>query len=174
MHPKWQNKILKFYQDLFTNGATQSAQMFFATHSEYVLRTALDSSNDTLVIVLKDNGGTITPTKIVAPSVLPTITSAEINYLAFDVVSNDYHIELYGYLQNKIGTSSVKVCDNYIIAQTALYDASKHAKPSSHGTTTYQTLPTFIRNAIDHPDPTRTFTPDQLRTSIELLIELCR
>jgi len=115
--------------------------------------------------------------------VLPSITSAELNYIAFDLVSNDYHIELYGHLQNKIALSrgiqkcSVKACDTYI-ANQADYDATKHHKPSSHttthGTTTYDTLPTFIRNAIDHPDPARTFTQEELRISIELLIELCR
>ena len=127
-----------------------------------------------MILLLSNISGTIECKSITAPLVLPSITSAEINYVAFDLVSNDYHIELYGYLQNKLGTSSVKDCDNYIAAQTTLYDASKHAKTSSHGRTTYQTLPTFIRNAIDHPDPTRTFSQEQLRTSIELLIELCR
>ena len=174
MHPKWQNKIMEFYRDLFTHSGTQSTQLFFATHSEYVLRAALDSSNDTLVIILNDDRGIITPNKTVTPAVLPTITSAEINYLAFDVASNDYHIELYGYLQNKIGATSVKDCDTYIASQVGKYDPNRHAKASSHGTTTYQTLTTFIRNAIDHPDPSRKFTSTELRTSIELLIELCR
>ena len=36
------------------------------------------------------------------------------------------------------------------------------------------TLSTYIRNAIGHPDPTRTFTHQELRNSIELLIKLCR
>jgi energy-coupling factor transporter ATP-binding protein EcfA2 len=37
MHPKWEEKILKYYKDLFTQGNTQNAQMFFATHSIYVI-----------------------------------------------------------------------------------------------------------------------------------------
>ena len=49
--------------------------------------------------------------------VLPSITAVELNYVAFDIVSNDYHIELYGYLQQKVALSlgksscSVKECD---------------------------------------------------------------
>lgn len=70
--------------------------MIFATHSEYVLRAALTppNNNDMLIVVLKENGGVIEPHRVVAPSVLPSITSAETNYIAFDVVSIDYHIQL--------------------------------------------------------------------------------
>ena len=175
LHPIWQEKILNYYMNLFISSAgNQTSQIFIATHSQYVLRSALEETNNTLILLLSNSSGTIECKSITAPLVLPSITSAELNYVAFDLVSNDYHIELYGYLQNKIGTSSVKACDDYIVAQTTVYDASKHAKSSAYGATTYQTLPTYIRNAIDHPDPSRTFTQGQLRTSIELLIELCR
>lgn len=40
--------------------------------------------------------------------------------------------------------------------------------------TNYETLPTYVRNAIDHPDPAHRFTEQELRNSIELLIKLCR
>ena len=61
----------------------------------------MQNSRDALIIVLKEKENVITPVKITAPSVLPTITSAETNYLAFNIVSIDYHIQLYGYLQAK-------------------------------------------------------------------------
>jgi len=173
MHPKWQKKILQYYKQLFTKGTTQAAQLFIATHSEYVLEDALSNKNANLVIVLNDVAGVIQAKRIDAPSVLPSITSAETNYLAFDIVSNDYHIELYGYLQYKHGLTTVKLCDDYIKAQPA-YNAAIHNKPSNFGRTTYDTLCTYIRNLIDHPDPTRNFTDAELRTSTELLIELCR
>lgn len=91
---------------------------------------------------------------------------------AEDIVSNDYHIELYGWLQAKESLPSVKLCDNHIKANTLFYDAAIHRKPSNYGPTTYDTLPTFVRNAIHHPAPTCTFTEPELRTSIELLIKL--
>jgi len=173
MHPKWQKNILKYYKQLFTKGGTQNAQLFIATHSEYVLEDALSDKAANLVIVLKDVAGKITSKRIDAPSVLPSITSAETNYLAFDIVSNDYHIELYGHLQNKEGKTTVKSCDEYIKTHHQ-YIVALHRKPSNHGTTIYDTLSTFIRNAIDHPDPTRTFTEAELRISTKLLINLCR
>jgi predicted ATPase len=173
MHPKWQKNILKYYKDLFSENNNQNAQLFIATHSEYVLEEALLNKDKNLVIVLNDVNGIIQSKKIDAPSVLPSITSAETNYLAFDIVSNDYHIELYGWLQEKESLNSVKMCDDFIKAHT-FYDSTIHSKNSSFGRTIYDTLSTFIRNAIDHPESNRTFTESELRTSTELLINLCR
>jgi hypothetical protein len=184
LHPVWQSKIFNYYRSLFTDSnGIQTSQMFVATHSQYVLCSALENRAETLIILLNHTGISVNIKKITAPLVLSSVTAAELNYVAFDLVTHDYHIELYGHLQNKIaqinGTPecSVKACDTYITQQAA-YNATQHRKPSSHvtpkGRTDYETLPTYIRNAIDHPDPTRIFTQEELRTSIELLIQLCR
>lgn len=173
MHPKWQLKILKYYKDLFTINEQQNAQLFFATHSDYVLKEALSDKIKNIVITLEENHGIIQTKKIDSPSVLPTITSAETSYLAFDIISNDYHIELYGWLQDKESKSSIKSCDDFIKNNTN-YVISKHRKISSFGNTNYDSICTYIRNAIHHPDSGNTFTEDELRCSIELLIILCR
>lgn len=174
MHPKWQEKILQYYIGLFTsdNGA-QKAQLFFATHSDHVLKHALADQTKNLVIVLERDGENIKTRKIDSPSVLPSITSAETNFLAFDLVSNDYHIELYGWLQDKESKSTVKSCDDFIIRQQQ-YNPAVHSKPSNFKTTSYSSLPTYIRNAIHHPASGNTFTLAELRASIELLIDLCK
>jgi predicted ATPase len=172
MHPKWQKKILKYYKELFTEKNIQIAQIFIATHSEYVVEEALSNRSSDLVIVLTEFDGNILVKKIVAPSVLPSITSAETNYLAFDIASIDYHIELYGWLQQKESKDKIKSCDTFI-KNHSLYDNTIHEKTSTYKTTTYETISTFIRNAIDHPDPSRTYTEQELRTSTELLIKLC-
>lgn len=174
MHPKWQEKILAFYKGLFTNTeGIQTAQLFFATHSDHVLKHALIDQANHLVIVLLNDGATIKTKKIDTPSILPSITSAETNFLAFDLISNDYHIELYGWLQDKNSKNKVKDCDNFIITHPK-YNPTIHAKAYSFKTTNYQSLPTYIRNSIHHPNPGNSFTPAELRTSIDLLIELCK
>ncbi len=173
MHPKWERKILSYYKGLFSLSGQQKAQLIFATHSDHVLKEALIDKVDSIVITLEENQSVITCRNIDAPSILPSITSAETTFLAFDVPSNDYHIELYGWLQDKESLGTIKVCDNFIKSHQ-LYDASRHAKPSSHNTTTYETLSTYIRNAIHHPDSGNTFTESELRTSIKLLTEICR
>lgn len=174
MHPKWQEKILQYYVGLFTtDSGAQKAQLFFATHSDHVLKNALADQTNNLTIVLERDGENIKTRKIDSPSVLPSITSAETNFLAFDLISNDYQIELYGWLQDKESRNSVKSCDDFIISQQQ-YNPAIHAKQSNFGTTHYSSLPTYIRNAIHHPDSGNTFTASELRTSIKLLIELCK
>lgn len=173
MHPKWQRNVLKYYKDLFTESGVQKTQIFLASHSEHVLKEALSDHASNLVIVLLDDNGTVKSKRIDGPFVLPSVTAAETNYWAFDIVSNDYHIELYGWIQDKQGGLNVKQCDNFIKTHLE-YQVPLHKRSSSHGATTYDTLSTLIRNAIHHPDPTRTYTEAELRTSIELLIKLCR
>ena len=171
MHPKWQAKIFDFYRGLFTANDSQSAQMFFATHSENVIRSAA-RDNEVLIIILSENNGGISANKI-NEIALPSITAAEINYLAFGVRSIDYHIALYGDLQTQTGNEKIEDADSYIATQPE-YDASVHGRADSYRRNHYQTLPTYIRNAIDHPDSRRRYTDDQMEVSIELLRDICR
>lgn len=172
MHPKWQEKILDYYKGLFTRQGSQTAQLFFATHSDHVVKAAMKDT-DAIVITLERTSSGLQSRKNGTSFVLPTITSAETNYRTFDLPSIDFHIELYGRLQDKEFKATVKSCDDFICTHPA-YDSARHGRTSSYKTTTYATLPTYIRNAIDHPDSGKVFTADELRRSIELLIELCR
>ena len=177
MHPKWERKILQYYKDLFTEDEELNSQLFIATHSEYVLKEALSQNKENennLVIVLKDDVGQIKVNRIDSLSLsLPVITSAEVNYHAFDIPSIDYHIELYGTLQNRFNLSIVKKCDEFI-EKSKFYDQSIHNKKWIFNTTTYETLPSYIRNSIDHPDANQGFNEDELRESITLLQKLLR
>ena len=47
--------------------------MIIATHSEYVIKSALEDRENVFVIVLKNVNGKIEGHKIDAPAVLPTI-----------------------------------------------------------------------------------------------------
>ena len=174
MHPLWQKKILNYYRGLFTVAGIQNVQMFFATHSEYVIKSALEDKDNVLVIILDNDNGIIRGHKITAPpNALPVITSAEINYLAFNLPSIDYHIQLYGYLQSKTQKHRISECDSFIATQPQ-YDPVKHEKIDFYNGQSFQTLPTYIRNAIDHPDSGRQYTEEELEESIRLLIELCK
>lgn len=177
MHPKWERKILQYYKDLFTEDGELKSQLFIATHSEYVLKEALSQNKENennLVIVLKDDVGQIKGDRIDSLSLsLPVITSAEVNYLAFDIPSIDYHIELYGTLQNKFDLDTVKRCDDFI-KESKFYDQSIHNKKWTFKKTTYETLPSYIRNSIDHPDANRKYNEDELRKSITLLQNLLK
>lgn len=76
--------------------------------------------------------------------------------------------------RQKTGCHSIEACDRYIVRQIPTYDVAKHQRLDSYRLSNYQTLPTYIRNAIDHPDSGRTYTEEELEKSIKLLVELCR
>ena len=179
MHPKWERKILQYYKDLFTEGEELNSQLFIATHSEYVLKEALSQNKENennLVIVLKDDLGQIKVNRIDTLSLfLPSITSAEVNYHAFDIPSIYYHIELYGTLQNRFELSTVKECDKFI-KKSNFYNQEIHYKIWEYKTTIYETLPSYIRNSIDHPDSdaNQGFNECELRKSITLLQNLLK
>lgn len=171
MHPRWAKKIMKFYEDLITTKDDQFAQLIFATHSELILETALADKENTLVILLKEKNGDIESKRVNGPFILPTLTSAEINYEAFHIVSNDYHNQLYGYFQNLTKTNKVQQTDEKIF-ESPLF-SEECVKDSRYQTRDYKTLPTYIRNAIDHPDNGNIFTESELEKSIELLRKIC-
>lgn len=172
MHPRWEKNIMKYYENLVTINGNQTTQIIFATHSEFVVEAALNDKENTLVILLSDINGKINNKKITGPFILPKITSAEVNYEAFHIASKDYHNQLYAYLQKLKNVTSVKKTDD-VILQSDFYKNEIHSKDSSYRNIHYKTLPTYIRNAIDHPDNGNGFTDDELEKSIELLKEIC-
>ena len=103
---------------------------------------------------------------------MPILTASEVNYLAFDIASVDYHIALYGRLQLLSQKHRIAECDTFI-AQQQDYDPAIHEKIDTSSYGNYTTLPTYIRNAIDHPDSNRRYTLEDLNNSICLLRKLC-
>ncbi|MBR4289915.1 MAG: ATP-binding protein [Oscillospiraceae bacterium] len=170
MHPKWQSKVFDYYTGLFSQGGTQMSQIFFATHSENVIQAATKDLDNTLIIILSSDGGVIKADKM-SKMVLPTATAAEINYLAFGVHTVDYHIALYGDFQLQTGKSSIAAADAEIEAQPE-YVPAQHEKIDAYGPG-YKTLPTYIRNKIDHPDSPRVYTEEEFEKSILLLRNIC-
>lgn len=172
MHPKWQEKIFEYYRGLFNKNNTQTVQMILATHSENVVRAALKDPDNVLVIILNNENGIVKADKI-HDRVLPTIMAAEVNYLAFDIKSIDYHIALYGDLQSQTGKTRIVDMDGYIETQPE-YNNLMHEKDDNTSYGHYKTLPTYIRNAIDHPDSGRVYTEEDLEKSIVLLRAICK
>lgn len=181
---------MPFYEGLFKDATgSQLAQMFFATHSNYVVDSSFAESGEHLVLLLDvDEHGVVSCHKVDnADRVLPRVSPAEINYLAFRLPSIEYHVELYGYLQIKAGLTisgralNVSETDDYIKSHP-LYNAGQHYKQytfndvAHNRVVNYETLCTYIRNCIDHPDSSVNPTPrqDEMECSIELLKELCR
>ena len=161
MHPLWQKKILQYYKNLFTDAnSNQTAQLFFASHSEAVISEALKDLDKTKVIVLKrDGNGQVSANCIGTPAVLPYTMAAEVNYQAFELVSTDYHNALYGYIE-------AEGWKNNFDAQypTVGYNRERN------GTVITQriTLTEKIRHIIHHPENrNNSYTEGDLKESIE-------
>ena len=90
--------------------------------------------------------------------------------------STDYHIALYSQLQTNAVPGQVlniKQTDEYITHRPE-YNAALHNIHSfGLGATSYETLPTYIRNGIDHPDSGNDVNDSNLEESIKLLRQIC-
>lgn len=175
MHPKWEEMIFEYYKNIFSEENVQTSQIFIATHSEHILSNVLNY-NDSLVIKIKNN--TLNKFYKNGPGViLPTMTLAEIKYSIFDLYTTDFNTLLYGYIQqNFVSNSSGTLINNPNISQTDEWLKSQNAplKNYVHNNTTYETLPTYIRNCIDHPDNVYSYTKEELVQSIENMIDIVK
>lgn len=174
MHPLWQQKILDYFRNLYKDiVGKQKAQLFFASHSEYVVASALKDPGEVLVIVLTENEGVISSKRITTPIVLPTIVASEVNYAAFDIPTIDYHIALYGAIQAKYNKQRIADCDTFIDG-CACYDKQQHESITTNpkSGTQYKTLPTKVRNGIDHPDTAPQYSEEEMKTSINLMRDI--
>lgn len=144
--------------DIVELSEVNSTQVIITTHSANVVKK-LDYSNLRL-ISNSDEGKTV---ETVLPGQLPYPSLNEVNYLAFSEVSEEYHNELYGYIEAE-----------------GQWDAYKAGKPTMpyikilRGGSTRQdqvVLSEYIRHQIHHPENTHNphFTEQQLQTSIQLL-----
>ena len=179
MHPCWQDKILDFYKSLYRDVATnqQVTQLFFATHSDIILTNALASASDTKVIILKKEADGSLSCNSPQERVLPSLTIAETNYIIFKRYTTDYHIELFSHLhaniQNNRGAAkvSIKDVDDSIKKQACYGIQYAKAYENVHAPekiTRYDTLPSYVRNSIDHPKSKDSHGVEQVHTTEEL------
>lgn len=168
LHPKWQLKLFDFIQNILKDRQSEErdAQLFIATHSENILKSTLNSSK-TLVIRLYREGSKIVAKPInELDRILPYISYPEIQYIVFDIPTTDYHNQLYGILP---GNKSQRRVEEFIRTNT-LFNSNYNNPYNYERDDMVETLPTYIRNAIHHPEnQERHFTENDLKTSIEFL-----
>ncbi|MBR7001496.1 MAG: AAA family ATPase [Neisseriaceae bacterium] len=108
-----------------------------------------------------------------------------IDLIRLNISIKDYYIQLFGYFQKITGINEILDIDNKIknnqslLSKNVLQDSKGSPCQWIYGSTNYETICCFIRNAIDHrdnlPNQTKTeYTDDDLKYSIEILIELIK
>ena len=174
MHPKWHRKILQYYRDLFTEKSEQTTQLIITTHSDHIISEALSDKDGVKVIILKESDGNVIAHDV-EECVLPRIQASEVNYLAFGLATYDYFLALYCRVQEMAHENgkrnSVRGCDEFIHEHN-LFDDSMN-RPDDSTDTHYDTLPTYIRNALCHPNSTRIIGELDVERCIEFLRKVC-
>ena len=153
LHPKGQENLRDELIKI-TKGKLNNV-VIFATHSNYMI----DKNNlERCRRVLKEGNKT---TKIV-PFSSQSSSYSEINYIVFDVATNDYHNELYGFLESE---------DNDALNSL---EKDKVWNNEKNGKKERVSLATYMRHSIHHPENTsnKKFTQGELIKSIKILREL--
>lgn len=151
-HNRHQKQLIKAFKELSNSPNTQ---IILTTHSPIVVK---ELEFEQLKMVIDENF----QKRIVDVdlSQLPYPSFNEVNYIAFNEVSEEYHNELYGYIE-----SEEKLNDYKSGKMTLLYN-----KQNRNGDNIEQDiiLTEYIRHQIHHPENTLNtrYTIDQLESSI--------
>ena len=174
LHPRWQLQFLHLVKTLCGVDGETGRQLFVATHSENILKSAIDDK-DTLIIRMRRKDGKIECMSVEqCDRALNRITFAELQYLIFDIPSYEYVNELFGYLSEIKEIETVKGVDDCII-NSKYYEEKKHKKIHRYKQTTYYTMPVYIRNKYHHPEQKfDEISEEQLRESIQLLRDIIK
>lgn len=177
LHPSAQIEMFKTIKKLSDN---PNYQVFMTTHSPYIVKE-LAKDNIKPIIVRRDEDNN--KSKIIKDGqerVLPYVSMNEINYIAFDLASEEFHQELYGQIEidwfgvsngskikdiieklqdykcenrdNTFGEIAKQLIDKYNIANKANIDllVNEFVSPDK-GKEPSRCFCHCVRNSIDHP-----------------------
>lgn len=150
-------------------------QVLITTHSSDMVK-AIDKRN--LRVILDNNGSKAI--RNVESKHLPYISLNEVNFCVYDMVSIEYHNELYGYLQAEaisedVNNGKESYFERWLIgkglSQTKSWIRIKNGRPQQSQPSTLQT---YIRNMIHHPENKENleFSVEELRRSIEEMVSI--
>lgn len=157
-HPEHQRKLIEAFKALSN---TENTQIILTTHSPAIVKL-LDF--DDLKLLKKDDGR-INVIQIERHN-LPYPSLNEVNFLAFGESNEEYHNELYGYIEIEGKLNDFKAGHETI-------NYTWMNKDGSAGRTLNITLTEYIRHQIHHPENTLNvrFTMEQLQESIRMMRE---
>jgi predicted ATP-dependent endonuclease of OLD family len=154
-HTEHQKKLIKAFLDLSN---TANTQVILTTHSAALVKelefqhlrlVKLNNTNKTIVKVL--------------PNSLPYPSLNEVNFLAFSEITEEYHNELYGYIELENEMTNFRAGK-----ATVAYNRQRH-----DGSIVVENiiLTDYIRHQIHHPENTNNtrYTFQQLSDSVNLM-----
>ena len=175
LHPSAQKRLSDFFAF-----CKHFVQLIVETHSEHLLKNILDRrERDTKILVVKRVSNNTKYYSFTHKNFKTCpISYPEVIYQAFGIKSAELHIQLFGMLhsrfihQNRMN-ERLKPFDDYL---NGIQNVPRKIWINTNNNTQYNTLPTYIRNKIDHPEAkdnnnnTYSFTEEELTISIEWML----
>lgn len=154
-HSENQKKLINALKEL---SEAANTQVIITTHSATIVKE-LNFNN---IRIIQDDGTTKTIENTL-PSQLPYPSLNEVNYVAFSELSEEYHNELYGYIEEQ------GLKDNYKAGKATV--SYNRVKRDGLIQNEQITKTEYIRHQIHHPENTHNprFTDAELKSSIEAM-----
>ena len=154
-HTEHQKKLMSA---LLTLSQAANTQILLTTHSAI----AVKELNFEHIRLISHNGANKTVEEV-NPNQLPYPSLNEVNFLAFNEISEEYHNELYGFIEAEGWLNNYKTGKPTTNYNKILRDGSTRVEQII--------LTEYIRHQIHHPENTNNvrFTDEQLSESINLM-----
>lgn len=171
LHPKAQYILIEAL-----NNISNQQQIFITTHSAYLLSMFNNQNAAIFLTTQSNNQSSITP--ISTMKTFPfSPTLAEIGYFAFNIISNDFHNELYGYIEEKILKNNPNNnFDDWLCINFGIQKNKSRTRIKRNGSQVQEntTLMTYIRHLIHHPENTlnQPATQQELNDSIQQMLQI--
>lgn len=154
-HNEHQKILIRAFKDL---SITANTQIFLTTHSPVIVKE-LEFNHLRMVLDIDDRK----EVTLVDPGQLPYPSLNEVNFVAFNESTDEYHNELFGFIESQGNIANFKNSKPTI----------PYVRVLANGNTQNQQiiLTEYIRHQIHHPENTNNtrFTEAQLKDSINLM-----
>lgn len=150
LHPKAQEKLAEL---LLSEAA--SKQIVLATHSPYLIRSFMHPTVNKIVLRSDGSGNIgIESANAAGWQMFPWSPSwGEVNFIAYDMATVEYHNELYGWLQENHDLTDEKSTEAFLVAKSVHKTKSWIRERGGKEQAPYDiTLCTYVRNSIHHPE----------------------
>ncbi|MHB9011617.1 MAG: AAA family ATPase [Ignavibacteriaceae bacterium] len=175
LHPSLQSEFVEFLLEI-----SKEVQIILISQSPLFVKQLLTNSK-VKVFIVKTDTSDIPNLFSMDACALPYISANEINYLAFNLATEEYHNEIYGFLQEKCEYFYESEFEKFLTEEKGIKKSKKWARERNgqkYGNEYDVTLQTFIRNKIHHPEnktmQAYKYTPEELRESIDKMINILR
>ncbi len=173
LHPQLQESFVKYLQPL-----SSTKQIILSTHSPFFYKNCMSKPNIELLVTRCDDSKCIIDNTHISLKTFPWSPSwGEINYIAYNLPTIEFHNELYGYLQEKNSAYYQNKIEKFFedngISKTKTWNRINKDGTQQPEKVTEQT---YIRNHIHHPENTLNaqFTQSELKSSIDSMLRLLK